>query len=71
MSAIIRHLRQLLEEQGYPGRVGVITPFRAQVMALQDAIANISEQKRLGADLSVGTVDGFQGQERDLILFSP
>ncbi|NDK36711.1 AAA domain-containing protein [Rhodovulum sulfidophilum] len=71
VSAIIRHLRLLLEEQDYQGSVGVITPFRAQVIALQEAVASIPEQKRVAADLKVGTVDGFQGQERDLILFSP
>ena len=71
VAAIVRHLRLLLEEQGYPGSVGVITPFRAQVLALQEAVAGIPDQKRMAADLKVGTVDGFQGQERDLILFSP
>ncbi|UWQ48989.1 AAA family ATPase [Leisingera caerulea] len=71
VSAIVRHLRLLLEEQEYTGSIGVITPFRAQVMALQEEIARLPEQKRIAADLKVGTVDGFQGQERDLILFSP
>ncbi|TCP41367.1 uncharacterized protein DUF559 [Rhodovulum marinum] len=71
VSAITRHLRLLLEEQDYQGSVGVITPFRAQVMALQEAVASIPEHKRVAADLKIGTVDGFQGQERDLILFSP
>lgn len=72
VSAIVRHLRKLLLEQGYKGSIGVITPFRAQVMALQEAIAAaIPETRRIGAELKVGTVDGFQGQERDLVLFSP
>ncbi len=71
VSAIARHLHLLLVEQDYPGSVGIITPFRAQVIALQEAISLIPEHKRLAADLKVGTVDGFQGQERDLILFSP
>ncbi len=70
--AIVRHLEQLLLVHGYDGSVGVISPFRPQVAALADAIdQRISHQRRLAADLRVGTVDSFQGQERDLILFSP
>jgi len=72
IDAIIAHLSNLLIEQGYAGSVGVIAPFRSQVFALQEA-ANaafpLDIQKR--AELRVATVDGFQGQEKDLILFSP
>ena len=72
VDAIVRHLRKLLIEQDYNGSIGVISPFRAQVQALKEAIANaIPETCRTAANLKVGTVDGFQGQERDLVLFSP
>jgi very-short-patch-repair endonuclease len=72
VSAIVRHLRKLLVDDEYGGSIGVITPFRAQVLALENAIATaIDAPKRVACDLKVGTVDGFQGQERDLILFSP
>ncbi|MCO6406770.1 AAA family ATPase [Hoeflea alexandrii] len=71
VDAIVRHLRMLLVDQQYTGSVGIISPFRAQVMALQQAVTSIPETKRIGAQLKVGTVDGFQGQERDLVLFSP
>ncbi len=71
VSAVVTHLQLLLDEQGYEGSVGIITPFRAQVMALEKAAVRIPDHKRVAADLKIGTVDGFQGQERDLILFSP
>lgn len=72
VNAIVAHLRKLLIDQSYEGSIGVISPFRAQVLALESAIfAAIPEQHRVASDLRVGTVDGFQGQERDLILFSP
>lgn len=71
-SAIVRHLQKLLVEEEFGGSIGVITPFRAQVLAIQHAIAlAIDEPTRMSCDLKVGTVDGFQGQERDVILFSP
>ncbi|KQZ57379.1 AAA domain-containing protein [Ensifer sp. Root558] len=70
--AITKHLRLLLEEQSYAGSIGVIAPFRPQVYALEQAIhAELRQELREKAELRVGTVDSFQGQERDLILFSP
>lgn len=72
VSAIARHLRDLLEYQAYTGSIGVIAPFRPQVYALEQAIhAEIHPELWDKAELRVGTVDSFQGQERDLILFSP
>jgi very-short-patch-repair endonuclease/energy-coupling factor transporter ATP-binding protein EcfA2 len=72
VSAIVRHLQKLLVEDEFQGSIGVITPFRAQVLALEAEIAKaIDTPKRMACSLKVGTVDGFQGQERDLILFSP
>lgn len=72
VEAIRDHLRHLLVTEGYDGSVGVISPFRDQVQALQAALTvALPEGLRNKAELRVGTVDAFQGQERDLILFSP
>lgn len=43
-----------------PNQVGVIAPYRAQVAALRAALP----------DLEVGTVNAFQGREKDVILTS-
>lgn len=70
--AIAAHLRLLLVEQGYEGSIGVISPFRPQVHAIETAVrARVPDHKLEGAEFRAATVDGFQGQERDLILFSP
>ena len=70
--AIAAHVRLLLLEQGYEGSIGVISPFRPQVHAIETAVrARVPAQKLEGAEFRVATVDGFQGQERDVILFSP
>ena len=72
VAAIVKQLRLLLLEQGYQGSIGVIAPFRPQVQAISEAIASaIPSVLADKAELRVGTVDSFQGQERDLILFSP
>ena len=63
VSAIIMHLKKLLIKEEYTGSIGVITPFRAQVAAIESAIfAVIDEPKRIACELKIGTVDGFQGQ---------
>ena len=72
VEAIAKHLKDLLLIENYSGSVGIISPFRDQVLALSEAInARIDQPLRDRADLRVATVDKFQGQERDLILFSP
>jgi superfamily I DNA and/or RNA helicase len=71
VAAITKHLKYLLEDQAYVGSIGVIAPFRPQVYALEQAIlAALRPELIEKAELRVGTVDSFQGQERDLILFS-
>jgi very-short-patch-repair endonuclease len=70
--AMTEHLKLLLLTESYSGTVGIIAPFRPQVQALSDAIHSAIPEKVLAkVELRVGTVDSFQGQERDLILFSP
>lgn len=46
-----------------PNRIGIITPYRGQRNSIQDEIG-----PRTGID--VATVDGFQGRERDIIIYS-
>lgn len=50
--------------------VGVISPYRAQVQYLRRLIRKRESFKPFRHSISVNTVDGFQGQERDIILIS-
>lgn len=50
--------------------VGVISPYRAQVQYLRRLIRKRESFKPYRRSISVNTVDGFQGQERDIILIS-
>ena len=50
--------------------VGVISPYRAQVQYLRSLIKKREFFKPYRSLISVNTVDGFQGQERDVILIS-
>ena len=50
--------------------VGVISPYRAQVQYLRRLLKKKEFFKPYRSLISVNTVDGFQGQERDIILIS-
>ena len=50
--------------------VGVISPYRAQVQYLRSQIKKKAFFKPYRHLISVNTIDGFQGQERDIILIS-
>ena len=50
--------------------VGIISPYRAQVQYLRQQLRKKEWVKPFRSLISVNTVDGFQGQERDIIIIS-
>lgn len=68
--AVVRQLDALhdsLMEQGLS--IGVVTPYRAQAEAIRDLV--VKRLPALGNSLVVATAHRFQGDERDVIIFSP
>lgn len=49
---------------------GIISPYKAQVVYLRRTIRKNGLLHRLGRRISVNTIDGFQGQERDVVFIS-
>ena len=50
--------------------VGIISPYRAQVQYLRRLLMKREFFKPFRRQISINTVDGFQGQERDIIVLS-
>eukprot|EP00892_Ulva_mutabilis_P007653 jgi/Ulvmu1/525/UM001_0533.1 len=48
--------------------IGVISPYKAQVKAIQERLA--AALPSASAFIDVNTIDGFQGREKDVIIFS-
>ena len=71
---VLNCLKQYLEmlnpsESGNPS-VGLISPYQEQVKFLATAIASDPVLNNDAIDLTVNTIDSFQGQERDLVVIS-
>lgn len=72
VKAVVSNLVQLVLVEGYRGSIGVVTPFRAQADQIRKEIDKF-EALRLALvnnKFLVDTVHAFQGDERDLMLFS-
>ena len=72
---LFKHLQQLLTEYGQQGllpaiSIGIISPYKEQREWLKDNISEIEIDKTKLESLSVKTIDGFQGEERDVIYIS-
>ena len=64
------HLYQLIENlpEGNQPSIGIISPYREQVIHIQQEVEIDSDLEN--CDLTINTIDGFQGQERDVIYIS-
>ncbi|MCL7038809.1 hypothetical protein MKW94_025092 [Papaver nudicaule] len=66
---IVRMLHKAWQDSGQKLSIGIISPYIAQVAAIQDKVAK-KYDKLDGFSLKVKTVDGFQGGEEDIIIIS-
>lgn len=72
-AAIVEELRRVALTQRFSGEIGVVTPFRAQANLIKELIAQDDGLSAVLASRNFisETAHSFQGDERDLILFSP
>lgn len=63
---IIRDLRE--SDEFISKSIGVVTPFSSQKNRIMEMLEDLNISSK---DVLVGTVDTFQGNERDIMIFSP
>jgi very-short-patch-repair endonuclease len=70
--AVVKEIERLIG-QGYRGSMGVVSPFRAQANRIRDIVSGSDGLAARLADLDflADTVHRFQGDERDVMIFSP
>ncbi|MCF8247759.1 MAG: AAA family ATPase [Saprospiraceae bacterium] len=67
---LCEHLYQLIsghDDKDLPS-IALISPYKEQVMHMQDTVAEDSRLRDIALDIN--TIDGFQGQERDVVYIS-
>lgn len=65
--AVVEQIKRLRHGDARSLSLGVVTPFAAQKQVLRDRL----DEMRLASEVLVDTAYGFQGDERDVIIFSP
>ena len=68
----IEEVVALVGRADFQGTVGVVSPFRAQANRIREGLSRrLSEEAMERVELVADTAHGFQGDERDVIVFSP
>jgi ATP-dependent RNA/DNA helicase IGHMBP2 len=73
---LFKHLGHLVEQlnqhyapANFPS-IAVISPYKEQIRILKEQLINNPELSVYGDNISVNTIDSFQGQERDVVYIS-
>jgi len=73
---LIKHLKLVLEQYSQSNKpdrkitIGIISPYKEQVQYLSTQIAADEAFDNFRSQIAIKTIDGFQGQERDVIYIS-
>ena len=65
---VVDEVKRLTTRKGLnEAAIGIVTPFRGQKTLIQ----NLLDKAKISNDLKVDSAHGFQGDERDIMVFSP
>ena len=72
---MFKHLDLLLQQYNFAGEtqkidVGIISPYKEQIELLKEKLTDFDYSAYQVNELDIKTIDGFQGEERDVIYIS-
>ncbi|KAE8709137.1 hypothetical protein F3Y22_tig00110332pilonHSYRG00979 [Hibiscus syriacus] len=67
--ALLKFFRKRYPSEFVGGRIGIITPYKCQLSLLRSRFSSVFGSS-FCADIEFNTVDGFQGREVDILVFS-
>ena len=66
----LKSLKDQILESGKIKDIGIITPYKHQSSLLNRRLKSIQEEyKKAGISIDIGTIDSFQGSDRDMIIY--
>ena len=69
LNQLVSELKNYFEPESFP-TIAIISPYREQIRILQDLLPGSPTLAVYRDRISVNTIDGFQGQERDIVYIS-
>ncbi len=70
--AVLQRITEMTGVQGRYPSLGVVTPFRAQANQIRSLVENMVRAEYLNRlEFVVDTAHGYQGDEKDIMIFSP
>ena len=66
VKTVLKNLYGLIKEENLDYDLGIITPYKDQVNLLKETIKSKDFE---GLDFLIGTVDSFQGSDRDVVIY--
>ncbi|UIZ26508.1 hypothetical protein KXD40_002467 [Peronospora effusa] len=67
---LVRRLAQQFPQHEWKKRIGVIAPYKQQICEVRNAMGKLEIELNCHLGIEVNTVDGFQGREKEIIIYS-
>lgn len=67
---LVRKLLTQYPEMDWRKKIGIIAPYKQQVYELASHLERLEREMNLQLEIEVNTVDGFQGREKEIIIYS-
>ncbi|KAG7400708.1 hypothetical protein PHYBOEH_004755 [Phytophthora boehmeriae] len=67
---LVRRLITTFPQTDWKKRVGVIAPYKQQIYEVRSALGKLESECDRQLGIEVNTVDGFQGREKEIIIYS-
>ena len=69
LSQLVSELKDHFQAENFP-TVAIISPYKEQINVLKELLVHSPVLNAYGEKISINTIDGFQGQERDIVYIS-
>lgn len=67
---LVRHLLAQYPTIDWRKKIGIIAPYKQQIVELSTRLERLESERDESLEIEVKTVDGFQGREKEVIIYS-